>query len=532
MTVYAGREFCSRVAHHRKSPEAPPEKCVDGRDLAVGRARLLEVCCVERLVGTAEFFPLEFAPRLLEFFSVVDSQYGAAAASERRVFGVAVVLIACFIDEDEQSTRRCGENGCHVVWSRIDIERMRAIQLSFDHSRLMDMACELSRKFGFELPAGMKAWEAGQAFEKDKLEPTLAEKAQADETGITPDQRRAEITAAYEASDTPEAFRAALEQKGYILAKGDRRGLVVVDRFGNPHSLTRYIEGHKAGAIKKKLAALDPDRLPSVDQAKEMMRARIQAYDEAQREIQGAAEELARLEERRRRNEQAQKEKQAARHLEIQQAEQEMLTRQEAERLALHAAQKSEAEGILFRVRSAVADLLGKTPGLRSVLGHIQKMTHLDPRERHRLEDEVLDRRHAREKMEIERRKRFQARIEKREALSREKALRREQRLEQEARLERERTAEQARTFDNKAMQDFYGAAKDDGLWKHREFEDGELSQSFNDAADLAQGGDNSDDDGESYVPDWAETDDDDGDDDGPKFRRHRGYSYKRDDDP
>ena len=126
-----------------------------------------------------------------------------------------------------------GREHCHVVWSRIDIERMRAIQLSFDHSRLMDMACELSHKFGFELPAGMKAWEAGQAFEKDKLEPTLAEKAQAEETGITPDQRRAEITAAYEASDTPEAFRAALEQKGYILAKGDRRGFVVVDKFGN-----------------------------------------------------------------------------------------------------------------------------------------------------------------------------------------------------------------------------------------------------------------------------------------------------------
>jgi hypothetical protein len=424
-----------------------------------------------------------------------------------------------------------GREHCHVVWSRIDIEKMRAIQLSFDHSRLMDMACELSRKFGFELPAGMKAWEAGQAFEKDKLEPSLAEKAQADDTGITPDQRRAEITAAYEASDTPEAFRASLEQKGYVLAKGDRRGLVVVDRFGNPHSLTRYIEGHKAAAIKKKLAAFDPEQLPSVDQAKEIMRARAQAHDEARREQQGAAEERERLEEKRRRNEQAQKEKQAARRLEIQQAEQEMLTRQQAERLALHAAQKSEAEGILFRVRSAVADLLGRAPGLRSVLGHIQKMTHLDPRERHRLENEALARRHAREKLEIERRKRFQSRIEKREALSREKALRREQRLAQEARLERDRTVEQSRTADNKARQDFYDAAKDDGLWKHREFEDGELSESFNDAAEFSQGGDNSDDDGESYVPDWADTDDD-GDDDGPKFRRDRGYSYKRDDDP
>jgi hypothetical protein len=298
----------------------------------------------------------------------------------------------------------------------------------------------------------------------------------------------------------------------------------------NPHSLTRYIEGHKAAAIKKKLAALDPDQLPSVDQAKEIMRARTQAYDEARREQKDEAGERERLAEKRRRNEQAQKERQAARRLEIRQAEQEMLTRQQAERLALHAAQKSEAGGILFRVRSAVADLLGRAPGLRSVLGHIQKMTHLDPRGRHRLEDEALARRHAREKLEIERRKRFQSRIEKREALSREKALRREQRLAQEAHLEHTRAAQQAHTFDNKAKQGFYDAAKDDGLWKHKKFGHGELSESFNDAAEFSQGGDNSDDDGESYVPDWADTDDD-GDDDGPKFRRNRGYSYKRDDD-
>lgn len=397
----------------------------------------------------------------------------------------------------------------------------------------MDIGCELAHKFGFELPPGMKAWEQGQTFEKDRLEPTLAEKAQADETGISPDQRRAEITAAYEASDTPEAFCAALEQKGYILAKGDKRGLVIVDKFGSPHSLTRYIEGHKAGAIKKKLAALDPDQLPSVDQAKEIMRARIQAYDDAQRESQHAAEELARFEEKRRRKEQAQRERQAARRLEIRQAEQELLTRQQAERLALHAAQKSEAEGILFRVRSAVADLIGRTPGLRSVLGHIQQMTGLDPRERHRLENDALARRHAREKLEIERRKRFQAHIEKREALSREKALRREQRLAQEARLEQERTSEQARGVDNKAMQDFYDAAHDDGLWKHKEFEDGELSESFNDAAEFKQGGNNSDDNDDGYAPDWTDTDDDDGDDDRPKFNRNRdkGLGYRREDD-
>lgn len=66
---------------------------------------------------------------------------------------------------------------CHVVWSRIDIENMRAIHMAHDRRRLMDLACELARKYGLHLPPGLKAWEAKQKFEKEKLEPTLAERA-------------------------------------------------------------------------------------------------------------------------------------------------------------------------------------------------------------------------------------------------------------------------------------------------------------------------------------------------------------------
>ncbi|PAQ06739.1 hypothetical protein CIT26_24480 [Mesorhizobium temperatum] len=111
------------------------------------------------------------------------------------------------------------------------------------------------------------------------------------------------------------------------------------------------------------------------------------------------------------------------------------------------------------------------------------------------MENDALAHRHAREKLEIERRKRFQSRIETSERLSRERALRREQRLQQEAKLERERTAEQARKIDNVAMQDFYDAARDQGLWKDRKFEGGELSESFNDAAEFEQGANGSGDD-------------------------------------
>ena len=204
-----------------------------------------------------------------------------------------------------------GREHCHVIWSRIDTEKMRAIHMSHDHAKLMDLACDLARKFGFELTAGMRAWEEKRRQQKAELEPTLAENAQEAATGITPEERRAEITAAFEASDTAEAFINALEERGYILAQGDRRGFVVVDESGNVHSLSRYVKGHTAKAVRAKLAPLTPEQLPSVDEAKELMRQRVQAQQDRERE-QSRDEELKRKAQARREEEEANLTREAA----------------------------------------------------------------------------------------------------------------------------------------------------------------------------------------------------------------------------
>ncbi|TXL75143.1 relaxase [Vineibacter terrae] len=436
-----------------------------------------------------------------------------------------------------------GREHCHVVWSRINVETMRAIHMSHDHSRLMDMACKLARKYGFELPDGLKKWEAKQRFEKDYLEATRAENAQAEETGITPEMRAAQITEAYNQSDTAEAFRAALEQQGYIVAKSDRRDFVVVDEFGNVHSLSRHIKGHKPKDKKAKLAGLSAVHLPSVEQAKELALQIAQARLDAQRKHEETSEAMAKaqaelraLKDKRQRKEQESAIRQAARRLKVQIAEQELLTRQQEERLLLHVAQLAESKGFLFRIRSTVADLIGRVPGLRSVLGPLQNLTHLDPKERHRLEDEALSRRHARERQSIERRKGKLALVEKREQQSRAKALRLEQRLEGKIRLTAEQSAhiskETLAQAEHKAMQDFYDAARDQGLWQQRVFEEGELRQTFNDAAGIDATPPNSG-DGDSHTPDPHDDPDDDGDDDDPKMRRRRGkgYGYRRDSD-
>lgn len=411
-----------------------------------------------------------------------------------------------------------GREHCHVVWSRIDLETMKAIPMSHDRRRLMDMACELAEKFDLDLPPGLKAWQEKEYGARESLDPTLAEKHQQEATGISPEQRRDDITACYEQADSGEAFRAALEEKGYMLAKGDRRGFVVVDGFGNPHSLTRYVKGHKAKEIKARLAPLTPDDLPSVDEAKEIIRARRQAQKESQGEgeqqgqdsEQGEwiahAQKLAR---------EALEKSQAARRETLQSKEQELFTRQQDERLQLHAAQAREAKGVVFKVRSAVADLMRQTPGLRSVLAPVQKLTGLDPKERHALERDALTRRHAREKLDIEREKRTLSRLERREQRAQEHKWQRELR--------------KAKEMQAKVRQEFDKAAHDHIVRDKTDSDDGELSTNFNDTAEFVEGADRVDegDDDDERKPNWKHRTEGVGR--GRKPRGGKGYGYRRD---
>lgn len=61
----------------------------------------------------------------------------------------------------------------------------------------------------------------------------------------------------YQRSDSGQAFRAALQDKGYTLAAGDRRGYVLVDGAGKIYSLSRQLKGQRAADIKARLGAVE-----------------------------------------------------------------------------------------------------------------------------------------------------------------------------------------------------------------------------------------------------------------------------------
>lgn len=162
----------------------------------------------------------------------------------------------------------------HVVWSRIDAESMTAINLPHFKNRLMGLSRQLYLDHGWELPDGLRR-DGG----KSPLNFTLAEWQQAKRLGLDPREIKQSFQDAWNRSDSAKAFKNALEDKGYFLARGDRRGFVALDIHGEVFSVPRML-GIKTKEVKAKLG--DPADLPSVDKTKhniaEKVTDHIQTY--------------------------------------------------------------------------------------------------------------------------------------------------------------------------------------------------------------------------------------------------------------
>ena len=86
---------------------------------------------------------------------------------------------------------------------------------------------------------------------------------------------RTAILDCFEQSDNGKALNAALDERGLILAQGDRRDcFVVVDAGGGQHALNKKLTGLTLAETRPRLGDLDRAQLPGVDQAKELQAER------------------------------------------------------------------------------------------------------------------------------------------------------------------------------------------------------------------------------------------------------------------
>jgi len=173
----------------------------------------------------------------------------AADEAERRL-GLSGQPRAIVLHEKE------GRRHAHVVWSRIDADEMKAINLPFFKQKLNGLARELYLEHGWTLPDGLRTHGG-----KSPLNFTLDEWQQAKRLGRDPREIKDAIRDCWMRSDNAKALSHALEERGYFLAQGDRRGFVVMDTDGEVFSLARYA-GVKTKDAREKLG--DPEALPSI----------------------------------------------------------------------------------------------------------------------------------------------------------------------------------------------------------------------------------------------------------------------------
>ena len=182
-----------------------------------------------------------------------------------------------------------GRAHIHVVWQRTDIETMTLVPDSFNYVAHERASMALEQEFGHEHVPGKHAKrDREKQPEFPKADFNHAEWQQGERTGVDPRAMKAAITQLYEQTDNGAALKAALEEKGYVLAKGDRRDYVIVDGHGQIYSLSRQIEGVTAKDLRAFMADLDRESIPNVEQAKALQREAAARSREAEARTQAA----------------------------------------------------------------------------------------------------------------------------------------------------------------------------------------------------------------------------------------------------
>ena len=452
--------------------------------------------------------------------------YSLSVNPDARQGGLARAQYLDYIDRVEQGLglmdqpravifhEKNGREHCHVVWSRIDAENERAVQISYDREKLMAVTRDFARDHGLTLPDGYYR-DKGAAREKNR-QLSLYEKHQQDTTGLTKEERIAQVSDAWRRSDSPRAFVRALEELGYILATG-KRDYVLVDRDGHMNALPKLIDDRQVRSrqVRELLAKDFPtSSLPSVDEARAMAAQRREAVAERGREQQRDNKKMQAIVRRA-----ALKLKQESRRQAVDKQVKDLTQRQALERRELAEQQRHARAALtsayLAQVRSVrqeralnapsgLAAFLGRVTGMALVtkklhafrdrkryVAFLEQKTRLG--EKQRGEEAILSRRHELQKLDMRRKERALSLIEKRERKALEAALLKEARQREQARSkdhEPERAVEQGilgRAPDEKASPDAQPQRKID------------LRKSFTEAARTDEG--DSGDQGDTEAP-------------------------------
>lgn len=292
-----------------------------------------------------------------------------------------------------------GRGHIHVVWQRANLETRTLVSDSQNYAAHERASRRLEIELGHELTPGVHAKrDPNQPRPRAKM--SHAEWQQYERTKLDPAERKATLTELYRASENGKAFAAAIQEKGYALAQGDRRALVVVDPAGDIHSLSRQIDGAKAKEIKEKLSDLEPAQLPKATELSEAIKSRVPdiaarpAFNQASAHERIEPEEKARLEVHGKREE---LKKELRKERQFQEKEWARTIQDERESLAGYLDQRRADEA-----RAEEEARVPKSFGERVIALWSELQDRLDPSRAQTREREAAEKREAREQRDRE----------------------------------------------------------------------------------------------------------------------------------
>jgi len=162
-----------------------------------------------------------------------------------------------------------GRRHAHCIWSRINADTMTAIDMPHFKLKLQDVARKLYLDHDWKVPGGLLDSALHNPLNFDRKE-----WFQARRTGQDPRIIKAFFQQSWAASDSDKAFRQALEQRGYFLARGDRRAVVAVDVHGEVYAVARWANVKSKDVVNR--MGDDLAALPSVDEARERIAETVQ----------------------------------------------------------------------------------------------------------------------------------------------------------------------------------------------------------------------------------------------------------------
>lgn len=163
-----------------------------------------------------------------------------------------------------------GREHIHIVWCRVHPVTLRLARDSHNRRKHEECSRALEERWRLRPVIGAHTRHAGTP--RPVAIATHGDWQAAERTGIPVKGVAAALQEAWVATTSGRAFAAAIAREGLTLARG-RRGIIVVDEAGTPHSLPRRLQ-LRAAEVQRRLADIDEAALPTIDGIKAAIRRR------------------------------------------------------------------------------------------------------------------------------------------------------------------------------------------------------------------------------------------------------------------